>query len=150
MLEEYLPYYPDPDLLHTDGGSHFSNAVVKKLTEARGWDHTICTPYAKWAHGVAEGNNKTMKKIMKHLCRDMDVEQNQWPKLLPLVQGAMNRHKYKSRGNMCNKTHHRDKPAHDGIHPAERRESHRHLGQEGVPISGLSSEAPSGEDGNNI
>ena len=51
LLEHWLPYYPDPELLHTDGGSHFDNEVIKLLTKARGWKHTICTPYAKWAHG---------------------------------------------------------------------------------------------------
>ena len=45
LLNDWLSVYPDPDLLHTDGGSHFDNAVIKGLTEARGWAHTICTPY---------------------------------------------------------------------------------------------------------
>ena len=43
LLEDWLSVFPDPDLLHTDGGSHFDNAVIKGLAEARGWDHTICT-----------------------------------------------------------------------------------------------------------
>ena len=47
LLEAYLPYYPDPDLLHSDGGSHFDNAIIKLLTKKRKWEHTICTPYAK-------------------------------------------------------------------------------------------------------
>ena len=44
LLDHWLSIYPDPDLLHTDGGSHFDNAVIQGLTEARGWAHTICTP----------------------------------------------------------------------------------------------------------
>ena len=70
------------------------------MADARGWTHTICTPYAKWAHGVAEKNNQVMRDIMRHLCRDLNVEINQWPKLTKLVQGAMNRHRRKSRGDM--------------------------------------------------
>jgi hypothetical protein len=37
LLERWLPYYPDPDILHTDGGSHFDNAVLEALAKARGW-----------------------------------------------------------------------------------------------------------------
>ena len=58
-LLQWLSHYPDPILLHTDGGTHFDNTVVKILVNIRGWKHTICTPYAKWAHGVAERMNKT-------------------------------------------------------------------------------------------
>ena len=42
---------------------------------------------------------KEMKDVMTQLCRDLDVPQNKWPVLLPMVQGAMNRKKRKSRGN---------------------------------------------------
>ena len=67
LIEHWLSIYPDPDLLHSDGGSHFDNAVIQGLTEARGWAHTICTPYAKWASGVAERNNKMLLDIITPL-----------------------------------------------------------------------------------
>ena len=47
LLEQYLPTYPDPDLIHSDGDTHFINDVVERITKARGIKHTICTPYAK-------------------------------------------------------------------------------------------------------
>ena len=100
LLQDYLPYYPDPDLMHSDGGSHFDNEVIKKLAAARGWMRTQSAPYASWSNGVAEWNNKTMVNIMRRLCRKLNVEQNQWPSLLGLVQGAMNRHRRPSRANM--------------------------------------------------
>jgi len=98
LLEHWLSVYPDPDLIHTDGGSHFDNKVVEKLTKARQLKHTICTPYAKWAHGVAENNNKQMLNILRPLCRKLGLEDNQWPRVLKLVQGAMNRQARPSRG----------------------------------------------------
>ena len=85
-MHAWLPYYPDPDLMHTDGGTHFDNTVIEQLTQRRGWKHTICTPHAKWANGVAERNVKEMKDIMTQLCRDLDVPQNKWPTILPMVQ----------------------------------------------------------------
>jgi hypothetical protein len=86
--------------MHSDGGSHFDNQVVKKLAKVRGWKHTICTPYAKWAHGVAEHNNKEVLKILRPLCRQLDVEVNKWPTVIKLVQSAMNRQRRQSRGGM--------------------------------------------------
>ena len=100
LLDHWLSIYPDPDLLHTDGGSHFDNAVIQGLTEARGWAHTICTPYAKWASGVAERNNKLLLDILTPLCEELSIPVNKWPKVLKLVQAAMNRRPRPSRGNM--------------------------------------------------
>jgi hypothetical protein len=100
LLEHWLSHYPDPELMHSDGGSHFDNQVVKKLASVRGWKHTICTPYAKWAHGVAEHNNKEVLKILRPLCRQLDVEVNKWPSVIKLVQSAMNRQRRQARGGM--------------------------------------------------
>ncbi len=76
LLQKWLAYYPDPALMHTDGGSHFDNKVVKLIADARGWKYSICTPYAKWAHGVAERNNRIMLEVVTPLCRQLDVEIN--------------------------------------------------------------------------
>ena len=65
QLQAWLPYYPDPELLHTDDGTHFDNQVIELLTERRGWKHTIYTPHAKCANGVVERSIKEMKDIMK-------------------------------------------------------------------------------------
>jgi hypothetical protein len=99
LLEHYLCVFPDPDLLHSDGGSHFDNAIIQGLTERRGWAHTICTPYAKWASGVAERNIKMMLDVLTPLCDELDIPVNKWPKALKLVQTAMNRRPRPSRNN---------------------------------------------------
>ena len=100
LLDQWLSHYPDPLLLHTDGGSHFDNAVVKALAKIKGWPHTKCTPYAKWAHGVAERANRTAKDILTTLCRDLDIPVNKWPRVVKLVQGAINRMPRMSRGGL--------------------------------------------------
>ena len=99
-LMEYLAVYPDPDLIHTDGGSHFRNEVMRELTRRRGYKHTICTPHTSWAHGVAERNNKAFLQVLRPLCLKLGLEGNQWPQVLKLVQSTMNRMKRPSRGNM--------------------------------------------------
>ena len=62
--------------MHTDCGSHFDCEVVNQLTEARGYKHTLCTPNAKWTHGVAERSDLAMWNILKPLCRQLGVEQS--------------------------------------------------------------------------
>ncbi len=54
LLHHWLAYYPDPILMHTDGGRHFDNQVIRYIAKTRGWKTTMSTVYAKWAHGVAE------------------------------------------------------------------------------------------------
>lgn len=64
LVEEWLSHYPDPVLIHTDGDTHFDNAVVQGLVTVAGWRHTLSTAYAKWTHAVAERNNKQVLDIM--------------------------------------------------------------------------------------
>ena len=58
ITEEWLSHYPDPVLLHTDGGTHFDNAIIRGLAKVSGWRHTLSTACAKWTHTVAERANK--------------------------------------------------------------------------------------------
>jgi hypothetical protein len=68
LLEHWLAHYPDPLMIHTDGGTHFNNKLIKAIAQARGWELSISTPYAKWAHGIAERMNKAFLQIMRTLC----------------------------------------------------------------------------------
>ena len=76
LLDDWLAHYPDCKLMHSDGGSHFDCQVVKVIAEARGWEHTLCTAYAKWTHGVAERMNRTVLEIFRTLCRHLCVPAN--------------------------------------------------------------------------
>ena len=49
LANKWLSHYPDP--VHTDGGTHFDNAVVRGLAEV--WRHTLSTAYAKWTRFCA-------------------------------------------------------------------------------------------------
>ena len=98
LLDDWLSHYPDPKLIHSDGGSHFDCEVVKLIAQARGWKHTFSTVYAKWTHGVAERMNKTVLQIFRTLCRHLNVPVNKWTTITKVVQGAINRMKRPSRG----------------------------------------------------
>ena len=99
LIDEWLAHYPDPVLLHTDGGRHFDNAVVRGIARECGWRHTISTAYAKWTHGVAESANRVVLDIFRPLLRSLRREVNQWPAATKLVQRALQRKRRKSRGD---------------------------------------------------
>ena len=98
LIDHWLAVYPDPLLLHTDGGSHFNNTVVKLIARARGWEFTMATPYASWTHGVAERMNRTVRQILRTLCRNLGIPVNKWTKVIKLVQATINRMPRASRG----------------------------------------------------
>ena len=98
LLSRWLAHYPDPAMIHTDGGSHFDNQIMKMLAKRRGWDLSLSTPYAKWAHGIAERMNKSVLSVMRPLCRALKVPINKWDTVAKLVQGILNRMSRKSRG----------------------------------------------------
>ena len=100
FINHWLAHHPDPILLHTDGGTHFDNAVVRGIAQACGLQHTISTAYAKWAHGIAERMNKAVLQILRPLLRGLGREVNQWPTVTKLVQRALQRKRRPSRGNM--------------------------------------------------
>ena len=99
LLNEWLAHYPDPVMLHTDGGRHFDNAVVRGIARACGWRHTISTAYSKWTHGVSENANRVVLDVFKPLLRALRREVNQWPGVVKLVQKTLQRKKRKSRGD---------------------------------------------------
>ena len=99
LVNEWLAHYPDPVLIHTDGGTHFDNAVVRGLARVCGWRHTLSTAYAKWTHAVAERTNKEVLQILRPLCRHLKSEVNDWPSIIKMVQRAMQRKRRVSRGD---------------------------------------------------
>ena len=99
LLNHWLPHYPDPVLLHTDGGRHFDNRMVHGLAKLRGWDRAaIRTAYAKWTHGVAERMNREVQNVATPLCRHLRIKVNQWHTAIKMVQAALNRKPRASRG----------------------------------------------------
>ena len=100
FINEWLSHHPDPVLLHTDGGTHFDNEIVRGIAQACGLRHTISTAYAKWAYGVAERMNKAVLQVLRPLLRGLGHAVNQWPKVTKLVQRALQRKRRPSRNNM--------------------------------------------------
>lgn len=79
--------YGFPRYLQSDNGTEFVNTLVKKLSEATGFDHRLVTPYHPRANGVAERwvqtSVRTLRKLIKGALKD-------WDHFVPCVQLAIN------------------------------------------------------------
>ncbi|CDS06575.1 hypothetical protein LRAMOSA09103 [Lichtheimia ramosa] len=79
--------YGFPRYLQSDNGTEFVNQLVKKLSDATGFDHRLVTPYHPRANGVAERwvqtSVKTLRKFIKGAVKD-------WDMFVPAVQLAIN------------------------------------------------------------
>jgi hypothetical protein len=74
----------------SDSGSHFKNEVITKMGRLFGAHHHFVTPHCPWANGTVEVVNRVIVRTLKVLCSEMRLNSTDWPKLLPLVQSALN------------------------------------------------------------
>ena len=64
---EWSALFGVPQLLVTDGGSHFVNQLVEAVVTRFRSDHHITTPYAPWADGVIERANREILRLWRVL-----------------------------------------------------------------------------------
>ena len=86
-----------------DDGTKYPVHKPRRMYAFRRAEKEILSPkrWAKFLNLWYETDLSSDTAHLMHLssARDMDVPQNKWPKLLPMVQAAMNRKKRASRGN---------------------------------------------------
>ena len=99
IVNEWLSMYPDPTILHTDGGTHFVNSLIKAIADIRGFKHHITAPYNKKSHGVGERINRTCLDAYLAFLAQMELDEKTWPKYAKMIQAQINRTPTKSRGN---------------------------------------------------
>ncbi|ETV63994.1 hypothetical protein H257_19069 [Aphanomyces astaci] len=73
-----------------DGGSHFKNEVTEKVRKWVGAHYHITTAYSPWANMTEEVVNRLVLRAVKALLSEMKLNADEWPHVLPLVQGALN------------------------------------------------------------
>ena len=71
LVNEWLSHYPDPLLLHTDGGTHFRNDLLKELTQMLDIEHHITLAYCPWANGSVEVVGKDLVYTTRALLSEL-------------------------------------------------------------------------------
>ena len=72
---EWSTLFGVPQLLVTDGGSHFVNQLVAAVVTRFRSDHHITTPYGPWANGVIERVNREILRLWRVLLGETALEE---------------------------------------------------------------------------
>ncbi|GMF41581.1 unnamed protein product [Phytophthora fragariaefolia] len=74
----------------SDQGAHFKNQVIARLQSALGAHHHFTLAYTPWANGTVEVVNREVLKSVKALLSERKLQTTYWPRVLPVVQAALN------------------------------------------------------------
>ena len=89
-LLDWIAAYKTPDFIVTDQGSHFINETLEELSMLRKMQHHIVVAYSPNANGTVERVNRELLARLRALLDEADLEETNWPYLLPIVQHAIN------------------------------------------------------------
>lgn len=74
----------------TDQGTHFKNDVIATLKHNLGAHHHFTTARSPWANGTVEVVNRELLRLFRSLISEWKMDRKDWPKLIKLVQLALN------------------------------------------------------------
>jgi hypothetical protein len=74
----------------SDQGSHFCNDLMKELRDRLHCEHHFTTAYSAWCNGTVEVVNKELLFTLRAMCSEWRLDFNEWPRLLPTAQAALN------------------------------------------------------------
>ncbi|KAE9333825.1 hypothetical protein PR003_g13836 [Phytophthora rubi] len=74
----------------SDQGAHFKNQVIVRLQSALGAHHHFTLSYTPWTNGTVKVVNREVLKSVKALLSERKLQTTYWPRVLPVVQVALN------------------------------------------------------------
>ena len=89
-VAEWVATYGVPNVLLSDGGTHFTAEIMEKLRVTLGMDHHITTPYCAWANGAVERVMKELTRLLRMLLTSSRGAPETWPKLTDSIQMILN------------------------------------------------------------
>eukprot|EP00918_Siedleckia_nematoides_P087041 GHVU01191441.1.p1 GENE.GHVU01191441.1~~GHVU01191441.1.p1 ORF type:complete len:1485 (+),score=177.77 GHVU01191441.1:529-4455(+) len=91
-LRDWFSYYSVPMWLVSDGGSHFTARVLKRLAVDENYKHKITPATCPWTNGVAENMVKQVVKVLRtlHSVHTAQEREYHWPQLVTIVERRLN------------------------------------------------------------
>ena len=74
----------------SDQGTHFKNEVIKEIQHVLGACHHFTTARCPWANGMVEVVMRDLKRCLRALLSEWRLQPNEWPRIIKLVQMALN------------------------------------------------------------
>lgn len=89
-----------PKGLMSDGPTHFKNETIRLVTKGLRVPHHFILPYTPWGNGAVERLGKEVVRTFRALASELQVDFQEWPDLLPVIQSALNNAPSPSRNNV--------------------------------------------------
>ena len=89
-----------PKELMSDGPTHFKNETVRAVTRRLKVPHHFTLPFTPWSNGAVERLGKELLRVFQSIVSELQIKFEEWPDLLPVVQGALNNAPSPQRGNI--------------------------------------------------
>ena len=93
--------YGLPEWLISDGGRHFANHAIKLVEQRMGVRQHITVAHCPWSNGSVEVVGFDLIFTLRCLLSEFNLLVTDWPKVLPLLQYAINHRPRKCLGDRC-------------------------------------------------
>lgn len=100
-LIEWATTFTVPKMLMSDGGSHFKNATLRKLSRGLKTPHHFTLPYSPWSNGAVERLGREVLRLFRTIMSELQLPFNEWTDLVPVVQHALNNSPSSQRRGLC-------------------------------------------------
>jgi transposase InsO family protein len=89
-----------PQCWVSDSGTHFKNQVLTKLSKQLQAEQDIIVAYSPWINGSIERVNRDILQVMRVMIKELKLNVNEWPYLVPAVPHNLNHTPMQSLGNI--------------------------------------------------
>ena len=79
-----------PDALMSDGPRHFPNETMRLIAKGLRVPYHFTLPYCPWSNGAIERLGKELLRIARAVTAELQMDFDEWPDILPLLQSAIN------------------------------------------------------------
>jgi hypothetical protein len=89
-LMDWMKRFGAAPIWVSDRGTHFKNQMVADIAERMLVDHHFTTAHIHYNNGTVERVMRELKATLVSLLRETKLDRDEWPRLLPAVQSALN------------------------------------------------------------
>jgi len=97
---EWCSLFGVPGRLMSDGPTHFKNETVRLVSKGLKVPHHFTLPYCPWSNGAVERLGKELLRVLRATLSELQMDNKEWPDLIPMVQSVLNNSPSPQRGNV--------------------------------------------------
>lgn len=95
----------------SEGSSHLRNEAIRRLTKELISPHHFTLPYCPWSSRTVKRIGKDPLRAARAVLSQLQLCQNEWPRLVPLFQSGLNNSSSRKRNNIASSTAFTGRPA---------------------------------------